>query len=75
MSLWLCRKYAPRIGYYEAHNGNYLALTIRSGATMENVALNHEKCRFCPSSSEHQERKRIVLKETTRRRREIVVGF
>ncbi len=42
---------------------------------MENVALNHEKCRYCPSSSGNQERKRIVLKERTRRRREIVVGF
>src|SRR5271166_5194342 len=31
--------------------------TTRYGSTMENVALNHEKCRYCPFSSGNQERK------------------
>jgi hypothetical protein len=31
--------------------------------TMENVALNHEKCRYCPFSSGNQERKKIILKK------------
>ena len=47
----------------------------RHGFTMENVALNHEKCRYCLFSSGNQERKRNNIKERTIRRREIAVGF
>src|SRR5260370_35478484 len=42
----------------------------RHGFTMENVALNHEKCRYCLFSSGNQERKRNNIKERTIRRRE-----
>src|SRR5271165_1377944 len=37
--------------------------TTRYGSTMENVALNHEKCRYCPFSSGNQERKESLLKK------------
>ena len=49
--------------------------TTRQGSTMENVALNHEKCRYCPSSLGEPRTKRIFIKERTRRRKKIVVGF
>jgi hypothetical protein len=39
------------------------ACATSRGFTMENVALNHEKCRYCPFSSGNQERKRIILKK------------
>jgi hypothetical protein len=37
--------------------------TTRQGSTMENVALNHERCRYCPSSLGNQERKESLLKK------------
>jgi hypothetical protein len=39
------------------------ACATSRGFTMENVALNHEKCRYCPFSSGNQERKKIILKK------------
>ena len=44
--------------------------TTRRGAAMENVALNHEKCRYCPFSSGNEERKKNRIKKRTRRRRQ-----
>ena len=53
----------PPSGQYEAQNGNYLALDHQTKSTMKIVALNHEKCRYCPLSLGNQERKESYLKK------------
>jgi hypothetical protein len=42
---------------------------------MKIVALNHEKCRYCPLSLGNQERKELYLKKEQYEERKIVVGF
>ena len=53
----------PPSGQYEAQNGNHLALDHQTKSTMKIVALNHEKCRYCPLSLGNQERKESYLKK------------